>query len=87
MPVHDAEVHEKVKIKEDSQYSCGVNPVVEGYYTMDRVYFPNGKWVYRQVFVPHTMSRDCRYDKRPTDPRCGGCKRQSDKEYLKSYGL
>ena len=25
-------------------------------------------------FIPHTMSKDCRYDFKATDPECEGCK-------------
>lgn len=30
--------------------------------------------VRRAVWVPHRMSRDCKHDKRATDPGCTGCR-------------
>lgn len=34
----------------------------------------------KTVQVPHVMSRECRYDLRPTDPACIGCKHRHEGE-------
>ncbi len=83
MPVLDHEVHEKVKSTATTPYGCSNQPRSAGYH--GQLGWNEGRAM--RVWIPDTMSKLCRYDKRPTDPRCGGCKLPSDEEYLRSYGL
>jgi len=75
MPVHDAEVHHKVKIASDTPYGCS-NAVLKDHY-----------FTFMSQQVESRMSKLCRYDKRADDPRCGECRLPSDVDYLRSYGL
>jgi hypothetical protein len=72
-PVDDHAVHEKVKIKADKPYGCKNHSSSAGYYAPDRVYKPDGTFYIVQVFIPHVMTTDCRYDMSRLDPRCNGC--------------
>ena len=85
-PVHDAETHDKVKITESKPYGCSNAPRSKGYYAPHRYYGMDGTYNVVQRWIQDTMSQKCRYDMRPTDPRCGECKLPSDTEYLESYG-
>ncbi len=76
MPVHDAETHELVKITEATPYGGCCNPDRKKHY-----------FTFTGQLVEDRGSEHCRYDKRATDPRCGECKRPSDEDYLRSYGL
>ena len=75
MPVHDADVHHKVKISLATPYGCSNAIRKDDYFT------------FTFVRVENRMSRPCRYDKRKEDPRCSECHRESDTNYLRSYGL
>ncbi len=75
MPVHDAETHELVKIAAATPYGCSNAPRKLHYFT------------FTGQLVENRGSEQCRYDKRANDPRCGECKRPSDEDYLRSYGL
>lgn len=82
-PVADTESHELTKIDAAKPYGCSNQPRKETYLAQDGWYVDGGR---HMVTHDDTMSKLCRYDKRPTDPRCGECKLQSDTEYLESYG-
>jgi len=74
MPVEEIPVHEKVKIAADKRYGCwGKAKQSAGYYAPDRRYKPDGTFYIVQVFIPHAMTTDCRYDLHNTDPRCTDC--------------
>lgn len=87
MPVHDAPVHEKVKITDSTPYGCSNHPRSHGYYVKTRLYDIDGTFSYILKYFRNAMSQKCRYDGREKDPRCSECKRESDKEYLEGYGL
>ena len=74
MAVLDHPVHEKVRIGNDHRYGCwnrvGHN---DGYYAPTRRYFPDGSFDMVTIFIPHHMSRDCRFDMSLQDPSCQGC--------------
>jgi hypothetical protein len=55
-------------------YGCHNREIHPGYWAPQRVFTPEGRFWVTSIFIPHTMSKDCRYDHRPTDPRCEGCK-------------
>lgn len=77
-PVDDHEVHEKVKIKANKPYGCKDHKTSEGYYAPDRIYRPDGTFYIIQTFIPHVLTKNCRYDLRRTDPRCNTCKWKTD---------
>jgi hypothetical protein len=87
-PVHDHEVHDAVKSSKAKPYGCSNgNAPSGGYYVKARQYRADGTYYMYDHFISHVLSTHCRYDKRPTDPRCGECELHSDVEYLKGYGL
>lgn len=65
-------------------WGCAKNKQADGYWARDGIMIspsmrtkegdPVG--VYRMVWVPYRMSRECRYDKRDDDWRCRGCTRE-----------
>ena len=84
MPVHDADTSEKVKIESVTPYGCS-NKSRGEFYIGQNGWRVGGTRI--DTKVVDDMSQLCRYDKRPTDPRCGECKLPSDEDYLRSYGL
>ena len=83
MPVLDHEINERVRIYSTEPYCVGVNRKA-GYWAQDGWYNDGTR---KPIFIHDTMSQLCRYDKRPTDPRCGDCNLPSDEEYFKEMGL
>lgn len=89
MPVHDAEVHSKVKILPTTPYGCSNSIRTDGYWgqvgwehsTVSGVSVSHPKW----LWIEDTASKHCRYDMRSTDLRCSQCKLPSDTPYLESY--
>lgn len=83
MPVEDHEVHEKVKISEDTPYGCnGRKEFAKGYYAPDRKYRPDGTFYVIQAWIPHAMSTACRsFYLWDVDPRCRTCTAEMDVEY------
>jgi hypothetical protein len=77
-PVDDHPVHELVKIAIDKPYGCKDHVTAKGYYAPDRVYRPDGAYWLRLTFIPHRLTTSCKYDLRRVDPRCTGCKWESD---------
>jgi hypothetical protein len=55
-------------------------PAAEGYYAMDRMYYPDGKWSIKLVWVPHVMSKNCRQIY--TLPECVDCTAIKDTDYI-----
>lgn len=74
MPVADRESHVMVRRASDAPYGCKDRVIGAGYWTHQRHYFPNGKYVMREVFIEHRMSIGCRYYKSREDPRCANCR-------------
>jgi hypothetical protein len=74
MPVIDHEVHASVRHTDEKRYGCHNRPVyADGYIA--------SPWA-KAVYVPHVMSRECRYDRSLQDPWCADCKhRGSGEEY------
>lgn len=53
--------------------SCYNKTYAEGYWTSERVFEEcNGVMAVKLVpkWIPHTMTKDCRYDRMATDPEC-----------------
>jgi len=82
-PVIDHEINERVRIYSTEPYGCSNARRSKGYYGQDG--WDEGRAM--RAYIPDTMSQLCRYDKRPTDPRCGDCNLPSDVEYFKEMGL
>ena len=73
MAVIDHPVHPKVVLADGTPYGCKNRRFAKGYWTHQRFYYPDGKYLMHQVFIEHTMSTECRYDKSLTDGRCATC--------------
>ena len=73
MAVIDHPVHPKVVLAAGTPYGCNNRRFAKGYWTHQRCYSPDGKYLMQQVFIEHTMSTECRYDKSLTDSRCATC--------------
>lgn len=81
MPVLAHEVSDKVREKDGAVYGCwNREEFSETYVAQTRRYRNNGDWDLRQVFVPHLMSTDCRYDMSLTDIKCEGCQHRGSGE-------
>lgn len=83
MPVEEHAVHSKVRIKADKPYGCSNREISAGYHAPNRAAGTDGykpTWFLERVRIPHTMSRECRYDMSLTDPRCVGCKHRGTGE-------
>lgn len=79
-------VHEKVKIKADEPYGCNSDKSgtsrSDGYWAMERTYYPDGRFTIAPSFIYNRMSTDCRnFYLWDTDQRCSGCIRPKDYEY------
>lgn len=73
MAVIDHPVPPKVVLADGTHYGCKNRRFAKGYWTHQRFYYPDGKYLMQQVFIEHTTSTDCRYDKSLTDVRCATC--------------
>lgn len=83
MPVEDHAVHAKVRIKANKPYGCFNREMSAGYYAPNRAAGSDGykpTWFFERVRIPHTMSRECRYDMSLKDPRCEGCNHRGSGE-------
>jgi hypothetical protein len=84
MPVEEHEVHSKVKEKAGTKYGCfNRQGYMEAYYAPNRMAGSDGyKPMFRleAVRIPHTMSRECRYDMSLKDVKCEGCKHRGSGE-------
>lgn len=58
-------------------YGCHNKLPEKGYWTMQRNYDPEGRYVLKPVYIAHNMSTDCQWSKTHTSPRCDGCIRRS----------
>lgn len=69
MPVIDHPVH---SLTIGGQlYGCHCRAEFKaGYWATDRTYAPEGMIRTWQAFIPHAMSRECRYDMSLTDAKC-----------------
>ncbi len=77
MPVEDHPVHAITKQGSDARYGCcNREPFASGHYAKDGFDGPRQRW----SWVPHKMSRDCRYDMSLRDPKCDGCKHRGSGE-------
>lgn len=85
-PVHEHEVHDKVKSSATTPYGCSNAEPAPGYWVLTRLYRGN-MYELSPQWIEHKMSTLCRYDKRAHDPKCDQCKLPSDEAYLRSYNL
>lgn len=77
MPVLEHEVHDKTKELAGARYGChNRKPYADGYRAPNRYQTSDGyQAVYKleAKFIPHVMSRECRYDMSLTDWKCYEC--------------
>jgi hypothetical protein len=85
VPVLTHEIHPSTVMPAGYRHGCFNREVNYGYrapngYTQ---FITAGETRYAQVkfaYIPHTMSRECRFDHSLTDPACAGCKWQGSGE-------
>ena len=84
MPVENHAVHSKVREKEGTKYGCyNRKPYMESYYAPNRKMGSSGYepiFFFERVRIPHTMSRECRYDMSLQDVKCDGCQHRGSGE-------
>lgn len=84
MPVEEHEVHSKVKEKAGTKYGCfNRHGYMEAYYAPNRKMGSSGYepiFFFERIRVPHTMSRECRYDMSLKDVKCEGCEHRGSGE-------
>lgn len=84
MPVEDMPVHEKVREKAGTKYGCfNRKPFKEGYRAPNRYQSSDGYQAVFKIearFIPHVMSRECRYDQSLTDAKCQDCRHRGSGE-------
>ena len=84
MPVENHAVHSKVKEKKGTKYGChNRKPYMESYYAPNRKMGSSGYepiFFFERVRIPHTMSRECRYDMSLQDVKCDGCQHRGSGE-------
>ena len=84
MPVEDHDVHSKVKEKAGTKYGCFNRKLyMEAYYAPNRKMGSSGYepiFFFERIRVPHTMSRECRYDMSLKDVKCEGCEHRGSGE-------
>ena len=83
MPVLDSNPHDLTKRTEATPYGCVTRVFRDSYPLKVRDYSIDGNsYAMVDKQVDHKMSRECRYDKSLTDPRCSTCRhRGSGEEY------
>jgi len=80
MPVEHHESSEQVKRASDTPYGCKDRVLNDVYFMNVRQYLGDGTYRITGAFIPHTMSKTCRYDKSTADPRCAECKWRGEGE-------
>lgn len=81
MPVADTDSHPLTIRTTSSPYGCSNGDrSADGYWAPVRIYNPDGSFSMGSKPIEHTMSRECRYDKSLTDPRCVNCKHRGSGE-------
>ena len=58
----------------------GISEAADGYYAMNRRYYPDGKFSMELVWIPHRMSKQCRTRDRNVLAECQGCQAPLDPE-------
>lgn len=81
MRVTDTDSHPLTIRTASAPYSCsnGARSATR-YWAPVRIYNPDGSFVVGSKPIEHSMSRECRYDKSLTDPRCVDCKHRGSGE-------
>lgn len=81
MSVADTDSHPLTIRAASTPYGCSNGDrSADGYWAPARIYNPDGSFVMGSKFVKHAMSRECRYDRSLTDPRCADCKERGSGE-------
>lgn len=80
MPVDDTDAHPLTQRTGLEPWGCYNKTYSEGYWMKTRAYRPNGSYTIRDVFIRHTMTKDCGTARNgQTDARCAGCKWETGK--------
>lgn len=81
MPVADTDSHPLTIRAATTPYGCSNGDrSADGYWIPVRIFLPDGSFTMGSKRIEHNMSRDCRYDKSLTDPRCADCKHRGSGE-------
>lgn len=81
MPVSDNDPHLTTKREGSSPYSChNGDRTKKSYWAPVRLYLSDSSFAIGSKEILNTMSRECRYDRSLTDPRCSDCKHQGSGE-------
>lgn len=80
MPVLDHPVSDKVKHDKPPAGCYSRMQMEDGYYVLVRDYLHDGRYEFRDQWIPHTMSTQCRQISNL--PECEGCTAEKDVEYL-----
>lgn len=81
MPVADTDSHPLTIRAATTPYGCSNGDrSADGYWIPVRIFLPDGSFTMGSKRIEHNMSRDCRYDKSLTDPRCTDCKHRGSGE-------
>jgi hypothetical protein len=55
-------------------YGCFNREIEAGYYAVTRQYEGNKIWSVQPEFIPHNMTKDCKWSETHDSDRCNGCK-------------
>ena len=86
MPVLDHATHPSTVMPADYRHGCFNREAAEGYWAQDGYtslssHKGNALRAHvKLVWIPHVMSRECRFDHSLTDPACEGCKHRGSGE-------
>lgn len=81
MPVADTDPHPLTIRTASSPYGCSNGDRgAARYWAPVRIFLPDGSFTLGCKPIEHAMSRECRYDKSLTDPRCSECKHRGSGE-------
>ncbi len=79
-PVLDHPIHDKVKHDKPPAGCRDRVQMEDGYYVLVRDYLHDGRYEFKDQWIPHTMSTQCRQINNL--PECEGCTAEKDVEYI-----
>ena len=81
MSVADTDSHPLTIRTANAPYGCSNGDrSAARYWAPVRIFNPDGSFSVGSKPIEHVMSRECRYDKSLTDPRCADCKHRGSGE-------
>lgn len=90
MPVLDHDIHPSTQVGKEHRYGCWnrADWFKPAYTAPDRRYLADGRFEVVSIYVPFSMSHDCRFDgkngKAGDDPSCEGCRHYKQSDYVKT---